>query len=175
MHSRVSNLRSRYIVRYRGWAKTDRLAKDDEYPLQDRFLIYTDYAPYGTIKGIMEGVVKSGKYVPESLIWFCFHALAGACVVLRHLERTNGNAALEEEEKGDQIVHGDLKDVNIFLNYERDDSQWPAYPTLQLGDFGQAFVTSVGDQKNPGSDNEIGTPGNQPYVSTDNTPQRYKF
>jgi len=52
MHTAASKIGSSHVIRYRGWRKTERTAgdkADDTAAKLERFLIYMDYAPFGSL------------------------------------------------------------------------------------------------------------------------------
>lgn len=62
---------------------------------------------------------------------------------------------------GDEIVHRDIKAPNVFLDAPNINN-YPFYPEVRLGDFGQGFLTSPNDERNPDWWSGRGTEGWKP-------------
>ncbi|KAH0343504.1 kinase-like protein, partial [Aureobasidium melanogenum] len=101
------------------------------------------YSPYYSL-GNFENLVNkhtTDSPLPEAFLWFFFHRMAKALVVM--------DETLRKDDKGPVIIHNDIKPDNIFLGSPGSlgkDADFIMYPPAYLGDFGLAFTTHLGDQ-----------------------------
>ncbi|KAG9668248.1 kinase-like protein, partial [Aureobasidium melanogenum] len=94
--------------------------------------------------------VSGGKVIPEPFVWYYLKQMAVA------LHRMSNIPV--HKNKGDFVVHKDIKPENIFLT-SPDPFEFPRYPVCKVGDFGSAHVTFTTDPDNPGGWYDHVTPG----------------
>ncbi|KAG9637485.1 kinase-like protein, partial [Aureobasidium melanogenum] len=94
--------------------------------------------------------VSGGKVIPEPFVWYYLKQMAVA------LHRMS-NIPIRHN-KGDFVVHKDIKPENIFLT-SPDPREFPRYPVCKVGDFGSAHVTFPTDPDNPEQWYDHVTPG----------------
>ncbi|KAG9638013.1 kinase-like protein, partial [Aureobasidium melanogenum] len=94
--------------------------------------------------------VSGGKVIPEPFAWYYLKQMAVA------LHRMS-NIPIRQN-KGDFVVHKDIKPENIFLT-SPDPREFPRYPICKVGDFGSAHVTFPTDPDNPEQWYDHTTPG----------------
>ena len=114
-----------------------------------------EYAEYGDLHNLWQWYQAHRLIFPEEFIWHILHSLANAlCFCSRG---TNGPKATVG---WDSIVHGDIKQENIFLTAV-DTNQHSLYPTMKMADFGIAYTLggSVTAVQHYQSTREYGTDG----------------
>ncbi|KAG9553928.1 kinase-like protein, partial [Aureobasidium melanogenum] len=94
--------------------------------------------------------ISGGKVIPEPFAWYYLKQMAVA------LHRMS-NIPIRQN-KGDFVVHKDIKPENIFLTGP-DPREFPRYPICKVGDFGSAHVTFPTDPDNPEQWYDHITPG----------------
>ncbi|KKY22773.1 putative ca2+ calmodulin-dependent protein kinase [Phaeomoniella chlamydospora] len=121
-----------------------------------KYRFFLEYCPHGDLKTLRYRYRMFGEFLPESFIWHVFHSLARVAVTFKEEEwSTTSEENKESTPEENEVVHFDLKCENIFLG-EPDletgsDASAPlrAFPSIKLGDFGMAQVTSREDPWNP--------------------------
>lgn len=108
---------------------------------RSQYRLYTAYCPYGDLGSFIDNYSRG---TPEPWVWSVFSALVDCGLLMEN--GTLNDVPVEGWKK--QVVHRDLKPVNVFLDLE-DESHWPRYPQPKLGDFGLAFETLQDDELNP--------------------------
>lgn len=110
--------------------------------------MYLEYCGHGDLHELLnsnkfrQGLRdEAGNYlqaqIPEDALWRILEALVCAATVMED-GRAYDEPDLEEGVWPLPIVHPDMKPANIFLG-PRDPENWPDFPTVKLGDFGEAF------------------------------------
>lgn len=98
-------------------------------PEENKLHMYYEYCSGGSLQNL----ISNGKpgSLPESFIWHVFIQLAEALEVLHY--------------RGTQrVVHRDVKPDNVFLGIPYSSKQTKnSYPSVRLGDFGLATLSSV--------------------------------
>ncbi|THY80933.1 kinase-like protein [Aureobasidium pullulans] len=116
----------------------------------DAWRFYTPYYSFGDLyKFILkQGVenpatpTKGHRQVPEPFVWYLLHRLACAARIM--------DQTLANEDMDYQIVHCDFKPANLFLGAPGSlgsRAQFPIYPPVYVGDFGNAKITYTGDSR----------------------------
>jgi len=118
--------------------------------------MYLEYCPYGDLGNLLMHHQNINQPIPEPLLWHIFESLVNAGLLMERRTVTQANGGSTE------IVHRDFKPQNAFLGLRPDSApgrdNWAAYPTIKLGDYGLAVVTSPTDARNPGIFVDAGTP-----------------
>ncbi|KPI41907.1 uncharacterized protein AB675_5468 [Cyphellophora attinorum] len=139
----------RNIVHLRGY-KYNNWPKQSETPIR----LYLTYAPHGTVLDLNFRYQLCGHSVPEAFWWHLLSSVAKACLVFkRPLEedalyyKTTESSGRSD---GDYMLHGDIKHVNVVLDYapledetlhriyqrlEEPDHFTRIYPVVKLTDF----------------------------------------
>ena len=118
-----------------------------------------EYCPYGDLGKILEHHRRINQHVPEPLIWHIFESLVNAGLFMEQ-------GGVDQPRAGwTQILHRDFKPQNAFLGLHPDPasgrSDWAAYPTIKLGDYGLAVEILPQDDRNPFDFVDAGTLGYQ--------------
>ncbi|KAF1985659.1 kinase-like protein [Aulographum hederae CBS 113979] len=108
---------------------------------RNEYYLSMEYCPYGDLQNLRNLYSSQKLPIPEPFLWYLFKALASSLLFLK----TKLASAPETE---NQIIHRDIKPMNIFLASEDFDS-FPLYPKPLLGDFGLARITGTRDPQNP--------------------------
>lgn len=128
---------------------------------------YLEYAPCGTLEGLIMRYRAFNRYFPELFLWHVFNSLARATCELEESE-------LVLAQQGRYVLHRDIKPANIFLEYEQNDrigqtgglNDTNIYPTIKLADFRLARQADPRDIARPPKDWYIsGTSDYYPPVS----------
>ena len=118
----------------------DRIIRLHDYVLQPRTIqMYYDYCEGGDLHQLIGRYFDQWLDIPETFIWHAYIQLSEALAFLHsgYDRRRYGSLPLEWT----SIIHGDIKDQNIFLRSPNPHSNDPLareYPSFVLGDFGLA-------------------------------------
>ncbi|KAF2809382.1 uncharacterized protein BDZ99DRAFT_28017 [Mytilinidion resinicola] len=136
---------------------------------ESRWIVYMDYAPFGTLDVIIEeyGKTRYGQ-IPEPFIWYVAESLASACKTLiwgdepssdlDSVHASDISVSSNDDQAGDgnqkvkgsddpplRYVHTDIKPENILLG-EAQTAYYPVYKHPLLADLGD-LATSGGRHK----------------------------
>lgn len=102
--------------------------------------MYFEYCAGGDLDQCIIDYRRLGLVIPEPFIWHCFEQLSEA-VAFIHTGYDATKETYVTSPTGNHwtpIIHGDIKPMNIFLRPATNGG----YPSLVLGDFGNATTTS---------------------------------
>ncbi|KAL8672014.1 MAG: hypothetical protein Q9168_003519 [Polycauliona sp. 1 TL-2023] len=123
--------------------------------------IYMEYCPSGDLYGLISEYRTRRQFMPEAFICHVFLHLARACKSLTEPTIPEVEAKQLKERGQHEIVHRDIKPLNVFLG-DLDNGQNRTgipYPEIKLGDFGCGIFTGYDDLKNPSGYLDAGTFG----------------
>ena len=104
--------------------------------------IYMPYYPLGDLGDLVEENRIQRWPLPEPFVWYLFHRLANAAMVMDTKLHTGKDQYV--------VVHLDLKPDNILLGNPGSlgvNSDFVMYPPAYMGDFGVAEITYHGDEQ----------------------------
>lgn len=143
LQKRLWERNPRCFLGYRGYSydKSDHI-----------FRLYTEYARYGSLKGLMDkyasnskSSVLRGDCIPEPFIWYVARELLLAAKTMASGFRTKVSTTSDEDEEGKwvEVIHMDIKPHNILMaeaDPESKDTKAQVYnwPKIQVTDFGVA-------------------------------------
>lgn len=133
---RLTRIDILYLRNYKSFRESNR-----KHDSGDCVRFYLEYAPYGSLRDLMDRYRAFHRYLLEVFLWHSFNALARAVLELEELQRPNGE---------EYIIHCDLKPDNILLGYEKNTYtdrtggllDTDEYPTLKLAGFGLSLKLS---------------------------------
>ncbi|KAG8529508.1 uncharacterized protein KY384_006145 [Bacidia gigantensis] len=168
---RLNDVGCRNVISVVEWMHIDKTVNStfdrvvhDEKP---KNRICYEFARYSDLQRL-ESWYKSQKLIlPEAFIWHVLYSVANALCYCRHGANTYPLKA-----GWDAIVHGDIKQANLFLT-KPDDSINALYPCIKLADFGLAYTTggSVAAVQHYRSRLNYGTDGYIAPEIEDHTPE----
>lgn len=105
------------------------------------FQLYFDYHSGGDLSHLIKKYNNDLLLIPESLLRHCFLQLIEAlCFIHNGYEKWSN---VKTSCAWTPVIHGDIKPENVFTRYPSEISKSSHnYPTLVLGDFGSASLTS---------------------------------
>jgi len=118
----------------------DRILRLHEFVNQHHTVqLYYDYYEGGDLAGLICSYSEQWQKLPETFLWHAYLQLSEALAFLHHGydRRQLGSPPADWT----SVIHGDIKDKNIFLGPPDPFSNDPlarVYPSLVLGDFGMA-------------------------------------
>ncbi|KAK4503383.1 hypothetical protein PRZ48_004298 [Zasmidium cellare] len=104
--------------------------------------MFLEYCNGGDLGDVLTAYRNANRWVPASFLYMLFKALAEAALLMK------GGSTTGTREDWKEIVHRDMKPLNVFLNEPQPD-YFPMYPQPKLADFGLAIMTSKDDPTNP--------------------------
>ena len=140
------------------------------YWTQPKHRIAYEHAQYSDLRRLEKWYKTHGLLLPEAFIWHVLYSVANALCYCRH----GTNESPRSRGLWDSIVHGDIKQENLFMSLP-DTEVHSLYPRIKLADFGLAYtlggpVTAVQHYK---STHEYGTTGYIAPEIEDRTPEKY--
>ena len=93
-----------------------------------------EYAEYSDLRRLEDWYRLRRLILPEAFIWHVLCSMACALFYCRH-----GTASLPYKAGWDAIVHGDVKQANIFMTVPDEETN-QMYPCIKLADFGFAYT-----------------------------------
>lgn len=103
--------------------------------------LYYDFYAGGDLKQLIDSYEGQWQKVPEEFLWHAYQQITEALAYIHH--GYDKRAVGPPPKHWTSIIHGDVKDRNIFLgppNTLSNDSLAREYPSLILGDFGLADI-----------------------------------
>ncbi|KAF2846159.1 kinase-like protein [Plenodomus tracheiphilus IPT5] len=142
-----------HILPWRGYSTRTKRKRiiGEEMVSQREYFMYSDFAPLGTLRNVINAhqVMRpdgSRKQVSEHFIWYVLGELAKALLAMR---TGRCQSPIERREPADpvrspwhQILHNDIKDINIML--QEGNVRYPTYPRVLLFDFGLSRTEQPG-------------------------------
>lgn len=127
---------------------------------------YLSFAPHGDLRLLMNKYRGWNTYFPEEFLWQIFHGLANAVQTLEKGPFDDMATGTRLPAGEAWLLHLDLKPENIFLDDPVDSPNYIFinYPTVKVGDFGIAQLSSPNDATNPTFLRYAGTEGYDPPV-----------
>lgn len=129
------------IVQMRGWHKIWHEGRLRWYRTYQEWCGYGDiyqlsrkYQPYLTRNRVPSPPVTEQDWLPEAFLWSVFESLARAGRIM-----SRGAVAGAGPADWSQIIHADLKPMNVFLG-ENTSGLNSGYPLAKIGDFGCAMI-----------------------------------
>ena len=118
------------------WAYIDNPRKQaGDVGTEPRHRIAYEYAEHSDLRRLERWYKSRGLILPEAFIWHILYSVANALCYCRH-----GTNAVPHNQAGwDSIVHGDIKQDNLFMTAP-DSKIHHLYPRLKLADFGLAYT-----------------------------------
>ena len=135
---RLNDLGCRNVINVVEWRYVDApiIATPDgtvsREPSRNR--ICYEYAEYSDLSRLERWYRRHKLILPEAFIWQVLSSVASALCYCRH-----GSGSQPWKPGWDTIVHGDIKEANIFMT-QTIDNENALYPCLKLGDFGLAYT-----------------------------------
>ncbi|KAE9992662.1 hypothetical protein EG327_008263 [Venturia inaequalis] len=143
LQKRLWQCNPRCFLGYRGYS----------YDKNDHaFRLYTEYAHYGSLKGLMDKYASNSKSsflredcIPEPFIWYVAQELLLAAKTMASGFRSEGSTRSDkdDENKWVEIIHMDIKPHNILMAepdplLEDERARKYNWPKIQVTDFGVA-------------------------------------
>jgi serine/threonine protein kinase len=127
---------------------------------------YFEFAPWGDLSILIHNYRAWNTYFPEEFLWHIFHGLANATLKMEGGPFGEDISSRSYGRGQAFIIHLDMKPANLFLGdaVDEHDFHFSNYPTVKVGDFGLAQLSSPNDARNPVDFRWCGTIGYRPPV-----------
>ena len=148
---RLNDLNCKNVINVVEWAyvrnPTYRTPNGTVYRTDSKNRILYEFAEYADLTLLEQWYKSQGLILPEAFIWYILYSVASALCYCRHganfvppkTKGPNSRSSSPARVDWDTIVHGDIKQENIFMTTP-DEEIHRLYPTLKLADFGLAYT-----------------------------------